>query len=541
MKRMWWRLSDRCIEASVKEKTVAEGGKEIMNRRSLSSLLVMGAFSVLAQTEFTLDFSKRGQTIEHIGASTGMHGDYISKHWNSETVDQIAELLFSREKGIGLSSFRIQIGGGAEGLESGIRSPWRRTECFLRPDGTYDWNHDRGVLYWRKKAELYDLPVVIGYLNSPPVNFTESGYTFKTEKSFTSNLKPEHYGAYAEFLTKVAGHFQSLDLPFTHISPVNEPQWFWDGVPGKAKQEGTPWTNEQIARLIRLIDTEFCKVRIGARLLIPEAAEYQALYSPLPKRDFAEASDQINAFWKAGGSDYVGNLKTLEQAVAGHAYFSDSSVSKIIRTRRMVKEAVGSVPDLRFWQTEYSLLGDGWAGGLPPETVDEMTAALLLARNIHSDFTLADATAWQWWSSTEPRMGRVPRYCLIECDAHGAEQFRATKLLWALGHYSRFVRPGMVRVEVESDQSIEEGLQDVMASAYYDEPRNRWVMVLINFSEQEREVCYQSRMLPMSEKRWLTAGILTHKGTDFQRFDVKDAQVAMPPKSMVTLVSWVSR
>lgn len=502
------------------------------------------------QTEFTLDFARRAQTIENIGSSTGMHGDYIAKHWKPETTDAIADLLFSqkfapdgRPLGIGLSSFRIQIGAGAAGEEGGIRAPWRRTDCFLRPDGSYDWeNQGQGTFYWRKKAEQYGLNTVIGYLNSPPVYFTESGYVFKTDKTFRSNLKPGHYKDYARFLGTVARHFQSLKLPFSHISPVNEPQWDWLGVPGKAKQEGSPWTNDEIARLIRLIDPELRNGLRNTRLLIPEAAEYHALVGPMQNRTFAAATDQIDAFWNRESTNYLGNLQSLENVVAGHAYFSDSNPDMIMQSRASVVQALEKIdPSLRFWQTEYSLLGDGWTGGLPARSVDEMQAGLLLARTIHADFTLANATAWQWWSSTEPGMGRVPRYCLIECDPGGEESYRPTKLLWALGHYSRFVRPGMVRIEVQSEYSTKQSLSEVMVSAYHDIARNRWVMVLINFTDTKHSIRFKTRMLPGSARTWTRVGFLTGQGENMKRFEVTGEQLDLPPKSIVTIVSGTGR
>jgi O-glycosyl hydrolase len=513
--------------------------------RSAFIAVCFGVSAYAGETHFTLDFSKRAQVIENIGSSTGMHGDYIAKHWRPETVDAIAELLFSRRfdeegspVGVGLSCFRIQIGGGGEGDAGGIKEPWRRTDCFLRPDGSYDWcGQGQGTLYWRRKAQEYEVPTVIGYLNSPPVYFTHSGYTFKANETFTTNLRDECFEDYAGFLARVAAHAQSLGMPFSHVSPVNEPQWFWKGTPGRAKQEGSPWTNEQIARLVRLADASFRDQGVAAKLLIPEAADYDALASPMPQRPFAAATDQVRAFWGQGSGHYVGDLSAVEKVAAGHAYFSDGSIDEIIHTRKAVKEAVDEVGSgLRFWQTEYSLLGQGWTGGLSVRSVDEMDAALLLARNVHADFTLADAAAWQWWSSTEPEMGKVPRYCLIECDPDGGQTYRATKLLWALGHYSRFVRPGMVRVPVESDAAVEERLARVMASAYYDADRHRWAMVAINFSNRKQHVRFSTKMLPQSEGRHATAGFLTDRKHDLEPFDLTGDAFSMPAKSMVTIL-----
>ncbi|MDF7799297.1 glycoside hydrolase [Pontiellaceae bacterium B1224] len=510
-----------------------------MNYKLISSIYCWSVASlVFGQTVFTVDFSEPAQTIDNIGSSTGMHSDSISRHWKTETVDEIAVLLFDRERGIGLSSFRIQIGAGSDTPEGGIRTPYRRTDCFLRPDGSYDWEREKGVHYWRKKAAEYDVETVIGYLNSPPVCYTENGHGFKTDKTFSSNLKPEHYGDYAAFISKVANHFQTLELPFDSIAPVNEPQWGWHGIPGRAKQEGTPWTNEQIARLVRLMDAEFLANGVKTKILIPEAAEYQALYEELPQRPYAAASDQVHAFWNVSSSNYVGDLQTVEPIVAGHAYFNDGSIERMLHTRQSVAAAVNSSDSkLRFWQSEYCLLGKGWTGGLPVAEVDEMMAALLVARNVHIDFTVANATAWQWWSSTEPRVGRVPpRYYLIETDAKGGETYRATKLLWALGHFSRFVRPGMVRLQVDSDRPEEIGLNSVMASAYMNPAEGGWVMVLINISNEEQAFEIALKDLPTLGKMDSVEGWMTDSTRSMEKISVAGRRLAMPPKSMLTLV-----
>jgi hypothetical protein len=60
---------------------------------------------------------------------------------------------------------------------------------------------------------------------------------------------------------------------------------------------------------------------------------------------------------------------------------------------------------------------------------------------------------------------------------------RQSKLLWTLGNYSRFVRPGMVRVrcQVEPERSIVDG---VLASAYKD-TGGGLVVVLVNLSRDD--------------------------------------------------------
>ena len=68
--------------------------------------------------------------------------------WPQEKQNQIADWLFSTEndangqpKGIGLSLWRFNVGAGSteQGENSQIASPWMRAECFLNPDGTYEF------------------------------------------------------------------------------------------------------------------------------------------------------------------------------------------------------------------------------------------------------------------------------------------------------------------------------------------------------------------------------------------------------------------
>ncbi|MBC2593675.1 hypothetical protein H5P28_05305 [Ruficoccus amylovorans] len=508
--------------------------------------LVLGSNAHSEAINVTVDFGQRLQMIDNIGSSTGMHGDYIAREWDQSVVDQIADLLFSQElddkgqpKGIGLSSFRMQIGAGASGDESGISRVWRRTDCFLRPDGSYDWEGQGiGTTYWRRKCEEYGIATTIGYLNSPPVYFTENGYSFKTEETFTSNLKPEHYGDYASFLAEVAAYYQRIGLPFEYISPVNEPQHSWLDVPGKAKQEGTPWTNSQIAQLLRLTDKVYQDKGVSTRLLIPESASYDALVKYREGKESAAASDQLAAFWDKDSPDYVGNLAAVSKIVAGHAYFSDQSVNAIVRTRRDLRTAIEDCKDsLILWQTEYSLLGDRYSAEVPRDSVDEMRAALLLARVIHADFTIAEASAWQWWSSTEPDMFRVPRFALIVSSRDGEESFRATKLLWALGQYSRFVRPGMQRIGVSSEESVNEQLQTVMASAFYDEKLGELVMVLINFSEEKQDVNLNVKGRPATSGATTVAGYRTTATENMAPVKIDSGTIKMPAKSIITIVS----
>ena len=119
-----------------------------------------------------------------------------------------------------------------------------------------------------------------------------------------------------------------------------------------------------------------------------------------------------------------------------------------------------------------------------------MKTALYVARVIHHDLCYADAESWSWWRACggdykdglirvyEPRPERnsSPRG-----GWEGAFRARDSRLLWALGNYSRFVRPGAVRYEVDGPEDP----YGLMVSAYRNVDGS-WVVVAINYSEKEQ-------------------------------------------------------
>lgn len=119
-----------------------------------------------------------------------------------------------------------------------------------------------------------------------------------------------------------------------------------------------------------------------------------------------------------------------------------------------------------------------------------MDAALFIAKMIHYDLTVADAAAWQFWATFNagPPAGHPHRYTLVDAKSPG--NIRPTKNLWVLGQYSRFIRPGMKRYEVDRSDNLnaEEAGHKLMASAYYDSQKGKLVIVVINYQREGKPI-----------------------------------------------------
>ena len=445
-----------------------------------------------ADRVITVDMTVTYQTMDNFGAAGCWFGEGIGKYWPQEKKERIAELLFSKAmdslgnpKGIGLSAWRFNIGAGTQeqGDSSGISDFRKRVECFLNSDGTYDWSKQEGYQWFLKQAKDYGVEQLIAFSNSPPVQFTENGLGYKLNKDFKTNLRAEHFKDYVQFLTQVLSHFEENGIHFDYISPCNEPQWDWFGEFGTAKQEGTPWSNANISEISKLLDSTLTASQLETDILITEAAQLNFLYE-----GNGHAHQQIANLFHPDSTLYVGGLKHMPNLIAAHSYFTDNSDDQIISVREKVGEATKQA-NLKFWESEYSMLANGYKDGHKGKRT-AMDCALFLAKIIHFDITKANASAWQFWNAFEPGDSDFDtKYYFIALDPNEAStdgEFSPVKNLWSMGHYSRFVRPGMVRVEVNTGMTDLESAQSLMSSAYLDQDTGKLVLILINYGQTDQ-------------------------------------------------------
>ena len=111
------------------------------------------------------------------------------------------------------------------------------------------------------------------------------------------------------------------------------------------------------------------------------------------------ASDQLEEFWNPKSPLYLGNAKNVAPIAAGHGYFTDVGDEAIITFRQKIATKTSQY-NLDYWQTEYCLLGDGYKEGRKSRT--SFDCGMFLAKIIHYDLTIGNATAWQYWNSFEP-------------------------------------------------------------------------------------------------------------------------------------------
>ena len=499
-----------------------------------------------------IDTSVCYQTIQDFGASDCWTTEFIGDYYSTTQKAKAAKWLFSQQmdkngnpEGIGLSCWRVNIGAGSatQGEDSNIAEEIHRTECFLNQDGTYDWTRQDGQQWFMRQAKEYGVDHFLFFSNSPPIYYTKNGKANANNQNITCNLKTTCYDDFAEFLATVTKHFVDEGYNVTFIDPVNEPQYDW-----KSGQEGSPWENSDITKLARQLDKSITSRGLDTKILIPEAGSLTCLYAGTSAR----GNKQIEAFWKrTNSSTYIGNLKSLAPVAAAHSYWAVSS-DELLREVREKACNEAAKYGVQVMQTEWSMLDDppSTSAGFPASYAEasKMSIALFMGKLIQCDLTIGNMVGWSYWTAfSQEKWGHKNRFHLIRVNTKGdtgeestgdlkqGGTLTADKNLWVLGNFSRFIRPGYKRIELESSPSGEtEGGNLLLSSAWLSPDENEVVTVLVNLSHARRKVDLSMVSGETSEVRTYVTDRSRDLKLDTSLQDLRNLE--LPARSVVTVV-----
>lgn len=519
------------------------------------ALLLSLTLSAQVQKKVVFDALSPQQTMHSFGASDCWRAQYIGQ-WPLEKRERIADLLFSNQvdsqgnpKGIGLSMWRFNIGSGSHeaGDQGGVTSPWRRTECFLDKEGNWDWSKQAGQRWMLSAAKKRGVRYSLGFSIAAPYFMSKNGMARASEKERYANLKESAYTDYASFMAEVAAK-----LNLDYLSPINEPQWEWVG----SGQEGMQATNQECSKIIHLLDKELAKREAPTKVVFGEAGDIRYLYRK--GTDKPERDNQLEEMFSTTGKHSIATLPAVASTVTGHSYWStwplDTLVSTRIELKQEMDQKVGA--NWNYWQTEYCPMetnADNPRGGGGRDL--GMNTALYIARVIHHDLTLTNATSWQWWTAfsewdykdgliyiddgkVQQGASKGDESMIETCKTDG--EFRSSKMLWALGNYSFFIRPEMVRIAAmpKTKQELVEEASALMASAYIDQATKKIVVVMINVNQEECHADLSFKSLPKGFSTKQFKMYETSERSDLQYKGVVSTKVLVPARSIITLESY---
>ena len=445
---------------------------------------------------FIIDKQTVYQEIDNFSASDAWRCAFIGKNWPQEKKEKIADLLFKREFdekgnpiGMALTNWRVNIGAGSyENREAKeVDNSWNRTECFLSPDGKYDFTKQAGQQWFMKAARERGMNNFLFFTNSAPYFMTRSASTVSTDQDCI-NLQNDKFDDFARFLVKSAQHFSEQGFHVNYISPNNEPNGQWHT---NSFQEGSFATKADLYRMVEELDKAISEAQIDTKILIPEVGDMKYLFEI---DSIAKTPDDIihSMFYKDGQYSVL-KFKNLFNCVAAHDYWSAYPATLLVDIRnRIHKELSANGHNTKFWASEYCILEKNEEITMPASPERSINLGLYVARIIHNDLTLANASAWQWWTAVS--LGEdVPIQLLPLEGSNGLSlqydgEISTTKMLWTTANYSFFVRPGMKRIAIKPTYKISdlEAATSLMISSYTD--GKEVVTVAINYLEENQVI-----------------------------------------------------
>jgi O-glycosyl hydrolase len=388
----------------------------------------------------TVDSQRRYQEITGFGASfTDSSAWLVGTRLDSAQRDAVMRDLFSGQ-GIGLSFLRQPMGSSdfaVNGNYSYDDMPAGQTDPTL---AQFSIDHDRAYIIpvLKQARQLNPKLTVMASPWSPP------GWMKTSDSMIGGTLKPDAYQPLADYFTKFLEAYAEAGVPVRYITPQNEPLYVPSGYPGMSLSA------EQQNNLIKnylgpaLHDRELHTGILGYDHNWDVISYPETMYA-----DPAATGFVAGTAWHCYGGD------VRAQAVSHNDY-----------------------PNKPAWHTECS--GGTWEG----DEQAAFAAALGLVINSTRDWAKG---VIRWNMALDQNNGPTNGGCptcrgvvTVAQDAAGHWSYTKTVDYWALGHASKFVRPGARRV---ASNSL--GVGDVQDVAFVN-PDGSTALVAFNSANSQK-------------------------------------------------------
>jgi glucuronoarabinoxylan endo-1,4-beta-xylanase len=415
------------------------------------------------------------QTIDGFGICEAFHQARHIMEYPEPARTEILDLLFSTEKGAGVSILRNIVGdGGTWGND--IDGP---TPTIQPAEGVWSWTGDEDQIWLMRQAKGYGCSNFFSTVWSPP------GW-MKTSDAVDGggSLRTDKHAAYGEYLSRYVREYQQRHgLTISAISLQNEPDLV-------TKYSSCTWTGAQFRDFIRdHLNPTFQRDAVTAKVVLGESSNFgeRHLEESLNDPTTAEAVD----------------------IVATHAY--DDNAGEKVKPLPLAKQH-----GKRIWMTEVSYFTDN-----DPTIKDGLRWAKLM----HDHLTISEVNAWfYWWGACYKPNGES----LIPLDLKNCT-YSTTKRLFTFSNFSRFVRPGFVRLDCPPAPA-----SGVNVSAFRDGDQSSLVVVAINSGVASQEVEYR---LDGCEITSFTP-FRTSATEDLVRLEsIPSLKVTLPARSVTTFVA----
>lgn len=397
-----------------------------MNKKYIIILLfTLLSAAGIAQTRITIDPNTQYQTIDGWGASLSWWANIMGGH-PEEKVDILTDWIVNPSH-LNMNLFRFNIGAGDHPEHDHMRKDGGNMPGYkLTANSDYDWSQDENQrlilqkIIARRSELLNENDIkLVAFSTSPPWWMTESLCSAGANTKSTNNLKEDMYDDFADYLTDIVKFYHdSLDITFSYLEPMNEPDGGWWVAEGN--QEGCFFTVDKQQKLLKEVYAALERKKMLS-------------YCQLAGSDWNNINNGVTAL-----NSYINSGQIMDKIshIDCHSYFGNN-------LGRQELHRIAEQYNKSLWQSESGPLN---VGNSPSFQV------MHIAQRIITDMRLMRPEAWIDWQIVTDGSAQ---WGLVDGN-YGNSLERCTKFpsFYIRSQYSRFIKPGYTIINSNLDNTL---------------------------------------------------------------------------------------
>ena len=350
------------------------------------------------------------QTIDGFGTAEVAPWSGTLYNMSSTQQQQILDLLFSQTAGAGLSMYRFEVGAGVtyDNVPDFTIEPNNPGSPGATPAYTWDNSADRQV-WVAQQAQQRGVSTIYGDAWSAPAFMKDNNnvYGLGSLCGEVSCSSGDWRQAYANYLLQYIKDYQSDGVTLNDIGFDNEPG-------GGSSYQSMSWTSAQLTDFVKVLGSTLSNANVSTKVACCDEAGYD------------NSSTAVNSVLADPTAASDLGVATV------HGYGTGGVVSPITSATNAGKHT---------WQSEYTCVFDTWntlysSGDCPGRSWSD---------NIYNSLNNGVNSYFDWIGAGNTHTDNED---LIHITSPSSYQVSAR--LWVMGNYSRYVRPGAVRIGASS-------------------------------------------------------------------------------------------
>ena len=406
---------------------------------ALMLILTIPPTASVYATDVVIDGARSYQTIEGFGTCLIAWSGRFRELYRTEEFQKIYV------KGVGFNMLRVNMWGPTFDKPTDDISQIHCEDFNMEANGGRPQifvDFGRGILKLNSGIKI------IGTVWSPPswmkinksINDKKSGSIRAGDyRGFTNRVDPKYFRHFCKWMVEYLKLHDKLGVPFYAVSPGNEVQF-------TQSFESCVWDGRDFANIIIML----------REMLDAEGYGHVKIFGP---------ETMTSHLYEGGTGSYVKAIKNNPNALeaidvfATHGYEDGVKAEMSATSSRRFWDLIKDT-DKPFWITEGGTGGHDW-----PEPIQKG-----IGNALHNALVAGNCSAFVPWQITERRK-----------NTHGIMLMSEyTPKTYTAMHYSRFIRPGAVRIDAQP------GFGDVQVGAFLHKQSRELTIIAINPTNKEQ-------------------------------------------------------